>query len=166
MEHIWRPILHELTDFSDLGQVIRIGIRLLVALVLGGALGLEREMKGKEAGLRTHMLVALGAAFFVLVPNVMGMEISDMSRVIQGVVTGIGFIGAGTILKLSNEGVIRGLTTSAGLWLTAAIGVAAGLGRLGSATLATMLALIILALLTPLERYLNIHEEADRAGKP
>jgi putative Mg2+ transporter-C (MgtC) family protein len=93
------------------------------------------------------MLVALGAALFVLVPMQAGMSIRDMSRVLQGVVSGIGFLGAGAIIKLSRDREIRGVTTAASIWLTAAIGVAAGMGMEMTAILSTVLALIILALL-------------------
>jgi putative Mg2+ transporter-C (MgtC) family protein len=93
------------------------------------------------------MLVALGAALFVLVPIQAGMSVSDMSRVLQGVVAGIGFLGAGAIIKLSQDREIRGVTTAASIWLTAAIGIAAGMGMEMTAILSTVLALIILALL-------------------
>ncbi|MEQ1905144.1 MAG: MgtC/SapB family protein [Pirellulaceae bacterium] len=104
-------------------------------------------MAGKSAGLRTHMLVSLGAALFVLIPQQAGMSDADISRVIQGIVAGIGFLGAGTILRGMNEGEVRGMTTAAGIWLTAAIGIAAGLGREVSAILGALLAFLILAAL-------------------
>ena len=111
----------------------------------GGLLGFQRERVGKEAGLRTHMLAALGTAFFVMIPYQAGMPLADLSRVLQGVITGMGFLGAGTILKRPEEEHIEGLTTAVGLWLTAAVGCAAGMGR--EASLGTVLAFIILALL-------------------
>src|SRR4051794_25746863 len=98
---------------------------MILAAMLGGVLGVERERSGKSTGLRTHMIVALGAAMFALVPQQAGMTLADMSRVIQGIVAGIGFIGAGAILKHSEANEVYGLTTAAGLWLTAAIGMAA-----------------------------------------
>lgn len=150
---IWNTLLAEFSDIPDATQFARISLRLLLAALLGGMLGYERERKGKAAGLRTHMLVALGAAFFVLIPQQAGASISDLTRVIQGVVAGIGFLGAGTIIKLlAPKAEARGLTTAASIWLTAAIGVAAGAGRVASALLATFIALIILALLPRLER--------------
>ena len=91
-------------------------VRLLLAALCGGLLGFERGRAGKEAGLRTHMLVTLGVAFFVLIPQQAGVSPGDMNRVIQGIITGIGFIGAGTILKLSEREEVRGLTTAAGIW--------------------------------------------------
>jgi putative Mg2+ transporter-C (MgtC) family protein len=92
------------------------------------------------------MLVAMGAALFVLVPQQGGMEVADMSRVIQGVVAGIGFLGAGAIIKNKSEENVLGLTTAAGVWMTAAIGIACGLGREMTAVLSTLLALGVLAL--------------------
>jgi uncharacterized membrane protein YhiD involved in acid resistance len=116
--------------------------------LLGGALGWERERAGKAAGMRTHMLVAMGAAFFVFVPQQSGMSAEGLGRVIQGLVAGIGFLGAGAILKPSegDDSQVRGLTTAAGIWFTAAVGVAVGLGREATAVLGTLLALAVLLL--------------------
>ena len=136
----------EFSDVPDAAQLTRIVVRLLLAALLGGILGYEREQKGKAAGIRTHMLVALGAALFVLVPQQAGMGIADMSRVIQGIVAGIGFLGAGAIIKQQREENVQGLTTAAGVWMTAAIGIACGLGRETTAVLSTLLALAILSL--------------------
>jgi putative Mg2+ transporter-C (MgtC) family protein len=137
----------EFSDVADVEQITRLLVRLLLAALLGGVLGYEREHKGKAAGVRTHMLVAMGAALFVLVPQQGGMQIADMSRVIQGVVAGIGFLGAGAIIKNHSEENVQGLTTAAGVWMTAAIGVACGLGRESTAVLGTLLALVVLALM-------------------
>jgi putative Mg2+ transporter-C (MgtC) family protein len=131
---------------------------MLLATVLGGLLGYQWGRQGKEAGLRTHMLVALGSAFFVVIPLQAGMSMGDLSRVLQGLIAGIGFLLAGTILKQQAQGQIHGLTTAAGLWLTAAIGVAVGLGREASAVLGTVLAFIILALLPQLRLYADTDE--------
>lgn len=144
---IWQTVRGEFADLPNIAELTRVITRLLVAVVLGGLLGYEREAQGKAAGLRTHMLVALGAAMFVLVPTAAGMEIGDASRVIQGVVAGIGFLGAGAIIKLTGDGRVHGLTTAASIWLTASVGIAAGLGREGTAVVATLLALFILAVL-------------------
>jgi len=138
-------VLAEFSDASDVEQITRLLTRLLLAAVLGGVLGYEREQQGKSAGMRTHMLVAMGAALFVLVPQQAGMAVPDMSRVIQGVVAGIGFLGAGAIIKNRGEDDVQGLTTAAGVWMTAAIGIACGLGRESTALLSTLLALIVLA---------------------
>jgi putative Mg2+ transporter-C (MgtC) family protein len=106
------------------------------------------------------MLVALGSAFFVLVPLQAGMSIGDLSRVLQGITAGIGFLIAGTILQRQAQGEIHGLTTAAGLWLTAAVGVAVGLCREASAVLGTVLAFIILALLP------QVKSSAEREAPP
>lgn len=163
LQEISEGLRADFSDLPSLAQVIRIAIRLLLAALLGGLLGYQREQVGKEAGLRTHMLVALGAAFFVLVPQQAGMSMADLSRVIQGLVAGIGFLGAGAILKMSEEGQIKGLTTAAGIWLTAAIGMAAGMGREASAILGTLLAFAILAFLVRLESWIsgNRREESS-----
>jgi len=117
-------------DLPDTAQMLRVIVRVVVAALLGGLLGAERERAGKPAGLRTHMLVALGSAVFVLFPMEEGMSIGDLGRVIQGVAAGIGFIGAGTILKRADADEISGLTTAASIWLTSAIGLAVGAGHL------------------------------------
>ncbi len=143
---IGQTVASEFSDVPDLAQATRIVLRLMLAALLGGLLGLERENKGKAAGVRTHMLVAMGAALFVLIPQQAGIVPADLSRVIQGVVAGIGFLCAGSILKSEDEDRVRGLTTAAGMWLTAAIGMAAGLGREATAVISTVLALVILSL--------------------
>jgi putative Mg2+ transporter-C (MgtC) family protein len=137
----------EFSDVPDAAQLTRIVLRLLLAALFGGVLGYERERKGKAAGVRTHMLVAIGSALFVLVPQQAGLGVADMSRVIQGIVTGVGFLGAGAIIKQQIEGNIQGLTTAAGVWMTSAIGIACGMGRESTALISTLLALAILALI-------------------
>lgn len=143
-EEVTSTLAEEFSSLPDAAEVTRVMVRLLLAALLGGIVGYEREHKGKAAGLRTHMLVAMGAALFVLVPERGGMGIADMSRVIQGVVAGVGFLGAGAIIKRHSEEQVQGLTTAAGIWMTAAIGVACGLGREAIALLATLLAIVIL----------------------
>ena len=133
-------------------QAFRVFIRLLAATLLGAVVGYERERTGKSAGLRTHMLVAVSSAMFVLAPLEAGMSASDVSRIIQGIATGIGFIGAGAILKVTSDREIQGLTTAAGIWLTAAVGLAAGLGRLGLAAIGVALAWIILYIVARTEQ--------------
>ncbi|MCG6576867.1 MgtC/SapB family protein [Pseudomonas sp. AF32] len=154
---VWITLQSEFADIGDTQQMTRVTVRLVMAALLGGILGFEREHKGKAAGVRTHMLVALGAALFVLVPQMSGSEADAMSRVIQGVVAGIGFLGAGTILKNNDgdESHVKGLTTAAGLWMTAAIGVAAGLGREATAVLSTILALVIFSVMPVIVRALE-----------
>jgi putative Mg2+ transporter-C (MgtC) family protein len=143
---IWTTLMQEFSDLPSAQEITRVSLRLMLAAALGGALGFEREKSGKAAGVRTHMLVALGAALFLLVPQQAGVPNADLTRVMQGLVTGIGFLGAGTILKGNTDGEVKGLTTAAGIWLTAAIGIAVGMGREATAILSTALALVILAL--------------------
>ena len=143
----WITIQQEFSDLGDASDITRVVVRLLVAVSLGALLGYERESIGASAGLRTHMLVSLGSAMFVLIPLQAGMSIADVSRVLQGVTAGVGFLGAGAILKSQKEGEITGLTTAASVWLTAAVGIAAGMGREATAVLSAILALIILSLL-------------------
>jgi putative Mg2+ transporter-C (MgtC) family protein len=169
MESVWeviaRTVASEFSDLPDLEQFVRLLVRLVLSALLGGLLGLERELHGKAAGVRTHMLVSLGAALFVLVPQQAGMDPADLSRVIQGVVAGVGFLCAGTILKIGNGSAtvgddhVKGLTTAAGLWLTAAIGIASGLGREMTALLTTLLAIGILSLEGPIRRHLPARED-------
>jgi putative Mg2+ transporter-C (MgtC) family protein len=155
MDVVLQTLASEFSDLPDLEQLTRVVTRLLLAALLGGLLGWERESKGKAAGLRTHMLVALGAAVFVMIPQQAGLDDADLSRIIQGVVAGIGFLCAGTILKGRNEEQVQGLTTAAGIWLTAAIGVAVGLGREASAVLTALLALVIFAGLPAVDRWIE-----------
>ena len=147
MERSWNTIVQEFSDLGSPEDLTRVFVRLLVAVVLGGIMGYERETVGASAGLRTHMLVSLGAALFVLIPLQAGMEIGDVSRVLQGVTAGIGFIGAGAIIKHSSDNDIKGVTTAASVWLTAAVGIAAGMGREATAVVSALFALIILSLL-------------------
>ncbi len=160
-QRIVDTVMSEFSDVPDIEAATRVVLRLLIAALLGGMLGLQRERHGKEAGVRTHMLVALGSALFVLVPLHAGSEMDDLSRVIQGVIAGVGFLCAGTILKVTGPGEdqVRGLTTAAGIWLTAAIGIAVGLGREMTAVLSTLLALGILALEGPIRARLGPKEQ-------
>jgi len=130
-------------------EALRLDIlgRLLMAVVLGGAIGLEREQKGKEAGLRTHILICLGAALFTIISVEMidpagNGPPGDVSRIAANVVTGVGFIGAGVILQ--SRGRVRGLTTAATIWTVAALGVATGAGQYVAAVGAAVLMLVVL----------------------
>ena len=144
MDTIWQQLGF---DVPDGVEIARVTIKLALAAVLGGAMGWERELKGKAAGLRTHMLVAVGAALFMMAPLEAGVPLGDLTRVIQGVAAGIGFVGAGAILKMSDQGHVVGLTTAAGIWMTAAIGMAVGIGRVWLPVIGAAIAVIILALL-------------------
>ena len=148
MEVLWQELTAGLADF---GQLERVLLRVIAATLLGALVGFEREKAGKPAGFRTHILVSLGTAIVVLSCAGGGMDMAGLSRVIQGIVTGIGFIGAGSILKISEQRDIQGLTTAAGLWMTAAIGVACGLGTIGLALIATGMTLIVLWVLRVME---------------
>ena len=155
-------ILDELSrSVGDLAELIRVALRLIAAMIAGAVIGYQRERSGKAAGLRTHMLVCMGTALFVLAGTQVGMEQDAMSRVIQGLATGIGFIGAGAILKMEASTRIRGLTTASGIWITAAIGVLVGLGRLGTAAMAVFLTWVVLALIVKVED--NIGDRDDLA---
>ena len=144
-QEIWNTMLSEFSDIPDATQITRITLRLLVAAALGGLLGYERESKGKSAGVRTHMLVAIGAALFVLIPQQAGASTADLTRVLQGLIAGVGFLGAGAIILGTKQVETQGLTTAAGIWVTAAIGVAAGMGRESTAVLSTLVALFVLS---------------------
>ncbi len=146
-------ILQELAGgIADREQLARVLIRLAAAGLVGAIIGFDRERAHKPAGLRTHMLVSLGAAVFVLVPLELHVTVGEIGRVVQGVAAGIGFIGAGAILKRNEEGDIQGLTTAAGIWLTASVGVAIGLGGIGVALLATIMTWCILSAVGHIER--------------
>lgn len=139
---------------------IGITFRLCIALIIGAIIGLERQIRHKPAGLRTHMLVSLGAALFVLIP----LQISTaqegrdaISRVIQGVAAGIGFLGAGEILResqsVSTLAQVRGLTSAAAIWVCAALGIAAGCGLWQMGLIGAVLSLLVLSLFKRLEKH-------------
>ena len=134
--------------------------RLVVATVLGAALGLNRELRHKPAGLRTHALVSLGSALTTVVMvelvTASGTNgIDSISRVIQGIVAGVGFIGGGVILRRLHEGEVQGLTTAASVWVVAAIGLACGAGEMIVAAAAVVLSIGTLALGAPFEGYVK-----------
>jgi putative Mg2+ transporter-C (MgtC) family protein len=139
----------------DADQVLRVCSRLVAAVLLGAVVGIQRELQGKPAGLRTHSLVTLSAALFVIVPLEAGMDIADVSRVIQGVSTGIGFIGAGVILKLREARDVVGLTTSATIWAATAIGIAIGLGYVVYAAAGVLLTWLVLTLFSRVDEWIE-----------
>ncbi len=146
-QEVFDAIAAEFTDLTDAGTAATLGFRLILAAILGGCLGYERESKGKAAGLRTHMLVALGATVFIMGPQLADFTNAELSRVTQGLVAGIGFLGAGAIVKGKPGEEIEGLTTAASIWMTAAIGVTVGLGRASTAIICTIMSLIVLTVL-------------------
>lgn len=162
MDIFWEELSAGLPDAR---QLIHVVIRLIAAAILGAVIGIDRERAGKAAGLRTHILVTLGTCVFVLAGSGYGMSSDGLSRLIQGIITGIGFIGAGSILKLDEKRQVHGLTTSAGIWITAAIGVAVGLGALGLAILATVLTFIVLSLAVPIENQIDkeLEQETEKS---
>ncbi|MFL6604497.1 MAG: MgtC/SapB family protein [Steroidobacteraceae bacterium] len=154
--------LDEITRLvPDMHQLVRVTLRLLAAMVIGTAIGLQRELTHKPAGLRTHMLVALGTALFVVGAAESGMHPDAVSRIVQGIATGIGFLGGGAILKLTSEREIHGLTTAAGIWMTAAASVAAGLGQIAIALVGTVFGLLVLGLFRNLEKGLGHRARKD-----
>jgi putative Mg2+ transporter-C (MgtC) family protein len=145
--------------------VLDLTLRLLLAAGLGAAIGVERELRQKPAGLRTNILIAVGAALFtaesIHLASVYGGGSPD--RVAAQIVTGIGFLGAGAIMQSGMS--VHGMTTAATIWVNAAIGMAAGAGSFGMATIATTLTLAVLALLPPIERYFERRAGIDEGRR-
>jgi putative Mg2+ transporter-C (MgtC) family protein len=146
--------------------------RLLVATLAGGIIGAERELRAKPAGVRTHALVALGAALVVIAGSLLGSAESEraasVSRVVQGLIAGIGFLGAGSILQ-RGEGasLVHGLTTAASLWIVAVIGIGAGLGLWQLILAATLIVLLVLLAERPISRLLGTADETnERVVRP
>jgi putative Mg2+ transporter-C (MgtC) family protein len=155
---------------TDVGVAL---VRFSLATIIGGALGLNRELHHKPAGMRTHALVALGAALatYISIEVTSAGEIADMgavTRTIQGVLTGVGFLGAGVIFREDNGGkAIKGLTTSASIWVVACLGMACGTGRWRSALVAFGLTLLVLISGGPLEKALHRRFfPKDQPGSP
>jgi len=136
---------------------LNLTLRVLLAAGLGAALGIEREVRQKPAGLRTNILIAIGAALFSIASQRAGAGSND--RIAAQIVTGIGFLGAGTIMR--GRGNVHGLTTAATIWVNAAVGVLAGYGQFALATAATALTLLVLVVLPPIEDFFE-----RRAGLP
>ncbi|QEF97757.1 putative Mg(2+) transport ATPase [Stieleria maiorica] len=142
-------------------------VRLLIAVSLGGALGLERQLRGQWAGVRTHMMVSLGAAIFTIAAVKTAPDDSnEVTRVIQGVAAGIGFLGAGTILKLGPEVQVKGLTTASSIWLAAALGTVAGLGQYALAAASGLISLLVLGLLRPLTKTFFRNSDTSNQSVP
>lgn len=135
-------------------------IQLVLAVLLGGAIGLERELKGKPAGLRTNILICLGATFFTVLSYRFSSNTGDSGRVAAQILTGVGFIGAGTILH--TRGAVTGLTSAATIWVVAAIGMALGSGAYVEAVGTTLLVMVVLAGLAPLEKIIAHRSSVSR----
>lgn len=140
---------------------IAVVIRLILSVFLGGIIGLEREKKGRSAGLRTHILVCTGSCLIMLTSLYIfdlyqGKANVDPARIAAGVVTGIGFLGAGTII--TSRGGVRGLTTAASIWVSSAIGLATGSGFISAAIATTIITFTTLAFLKHIENKLEIAE--------
>lgn len=145
---------------------VEIVIRLAAATLLGGVLGLDRELKSKPAGLRTHALVALGSALATLVTIqfVGDIDRGAITRTIQGIIAGVGFLGGGAILRAKDRDEVTGLTTAASIWLVAALGVACGGGFWISSLVSVVLALLVLVVGRPIEGFVHRKFVAKKNG--
>ncbi len=151
--------------FPDAGELTVILLRVLIAALLGAVIGWDRERKGRAAGLKTHILVAVGSALFVLAPTLAGVSADANTRVMQGIVSGIGFLGAGAILRTQGGDRIEGLTTAASIWMTAAIGMAAGMGKEILALVTTLLAWVVVAGLPKVLGETPSHRHGHQGGR-
>ena len=148
LDQIWSELS---ADWQGLPHFIVVGIRLVLATLVAAVPGLEREQSGNPAGLRTHILVALGSAVFMMIATGEGASVDANTRVMQGIATGIGFVGAGAILKSARRREVHGLTTAASIWLTAALGTAVGAGQVSLPILGCLLSLLVLYTLRRIE---------------
>ena len=144
MDEVMQALAAEFS-LPDPARLTTILVRVLVAALLGAVIGWEREQKGRAAGLKTHILVSVGSALFILAPTLAGIPGGDNTRVMQGIVSGIGFLGAGAILRNRQGTQVEGLTTAASIWMTAAIGMAAGMGQEVLALITTLLAWVVVS---------------------
>jgi putative Mg2+ transporter-C (MgtC) family protein len=151
---------------GDYQQAMRVIVRLAIAALLSGVIGWERGRRGHVAGLRTHMLVGLGAAMFTFVPTLYANGQTDLAQVVKGVAAGIGFLGAGTILKNQEKQQIEGLTTAASIWLTAAVGMAVGAGFHFAAALSVVLAWMVLVPVKRIEEHFDMGDDANQPPRP
>ncbi len=146
-------------------DTMEVMLRLAVAALVGGCIGLDREIRQKPAGMRTHALVSLGAALIVLVVlhSSPTNHVDAVSRAIQGIIAGVGFLGGGAILK-ADRGTVHGLTTAASIWVVASLGIASGAGQWAAALIALAFSLIILIFGEPVEGL--VHRLAKRKAFP
>ena len=140
-------------------DLMEVGLRLLAATLIASGIGLDRELRRKPAGMRTHALVSLGAALLTVVTVRIGALEADhlaaVSRVIQGIIAGVGFLGGGAILRAKDREEVTGLTTAASIWLVAALGIACGGGFWVSALVSMVLSLLVLVLGRPVEMFVH-----------
>jgi putative Mg2+ transporter-C (MgtC) family protein len=164
MEQLWQEIMAEVPTVHDALNVV---FRLFLAALVGAVPGLQREQLGMPAGLRTHMLVSIGAAIFMMAALEADASIDATTRVIQGLATGIGFVGAGAILKYKEGTEIRGLTTAASVWLTAALGTAVGAGRIWLPIVGGVTAFLVLSLFRRVEAVMgDRHKQPEAERNP
>ncbi len=149
-----------LMNFGDTELIADYGVRLIVATFLGAVIGFDRELRKRAAGLRTHMVMALAASLFTVLTlelqrelNAQGSTGGDPIRIIEAITVGVSFLAAGTIIQSGRN--VQGLTTGAGMWLAGAVGLACGLERYGLAILGALLAVVILAVLIPVESWIS-----------
>ncbi len=148
------------TYYLSSNDWLNISFRLCIALLIGAIIGLEREVKRKPAGLRTHMLVSFGSAIFTVIPLQTGelqFSLDALSRVIQGIASGVGFLGAGEIVRQSSQQSqqleIKGLTSAAAIWVSAALGIAAGCGLWQLGLIGAVLTFLVLKFFKSLEKH-------------
>ncbi len=163
MNILWEELTAGLTNRD---QLLRVLVRLFVAILCGGLIGLQKVRATKPSGLRTHTMVCLGTTVVLLSCLFAGISLEGASRAIQGIVIGIGFVGAGSILKSSEEHLIHGLTASVRLWTTAAIGIAIGLGQVGIALIATILIILLLRTISALEGRMGRRPPLPNESRP
>ena len=161
------PDVLRVTDDSLMALELQIDlcIRVTVAAVLSSLIGFERERQGHSAGLRTHMLVGLGAALFTTL-SLFAFEEGDPGRVAAQIVTGVGFLGAGTIIQRRERHTPHGLTTAAGIWAVSAIGMACGVGAYVLGVFSTFLILFVLVILARISKQIQMHRQAQGPSEP
>ncbi|MGD9723974.1 MAG: MgtC/SapB family protein [Pirellulales bacterium] len=157
MEAFWQGVVADWPGTTELLDVI---FRLSLAAIVGALPGLQREQQQMPAGLRTHMLVSVGTAVFMMASLEAGASVDAETRVVQGLATGVGFLGAGAILKSKDENEIRGLTTAASIWLTAGLGTAVGAGRIWLPIVGAIFGLVILSWLRTVEHAMGDHTKS------
>jgi len=154
----------------SLSEIYEILERLLLAILIGSIIGVNRDLQDKPAGLRTHALVALGSALITLVlvpltPNIKPENLDAFSRVAQGIVSGIGFLGAGVILRVQNNKDVQGLTTAAGIWASAIFGMVCGIGAFAIALIGLGLTMLVLLLGGPVEQRIYQYFKSKQASE-